>query len=217
MSPVVYNGDTNSFSGAGTPNPKLTIPQKDKMDPATLAMALAIEQWCNNVVAPSSSGGYVSLTGPGETTDHGALTQDGPFTVIDTATPAGMIALEEYGSGGIVIAAIQTMLLEVIAGPLSIYLSTGTGVLTIESGSTGGILLTTSLGGVSIQARNCVTGITINAGEGAPAATVSLLTYPNNPNTGGVTASHIGDLCVDTLTPGLWQASATGLGSWVAL
>ena len=214
------SGTTTNFSGNGAPNPKLFIPQIDKLDEPTKAAMFAIQTYINNLVAPTGSGGYVSLTGPGETTDHGALTQDGPFSVIDTTTPAGAIILEEFGSTGILIFALAAMLVEVYSGPLTIELATGYGLLKIESGSTQGILLNTSLGangGVSISARNCATGITINAGEGAPAATVSLLTYPNNPNTGGVTASHIGDLCVDTLTPGLWQASATGTGSWVAL
>ena len=50
-------------------------------DPAVQAALLRIQQFINNLVAPSSSGGYDSLTGAGETATPGALVQAGPFTV----------------------------------------------------------------------------------------------------------------------------------------
>jgi hypothetical protein len=48
---MTNNGDTNSFTGYGTPNPKLVIPRKNELDPANLALALSIEQWGNNLVS----------------------------------------------------------------------------------------------------------------------------------------------------------------------
>jgi hypothetical protein len=52
---VTYNGDTNALSGKGTPNPKLYIPNLNSLDPSTHSAILAIQQWCNNLTAPSST------------------------------------------------------------------------------------------------------------------------------------------------------------------
>lgn len=189
MTPVVYNGATNTFSGNGTPNPKLTIPQKDKMDPATLAMALAIEQWCNNVVAPAGGGLYASLTGPGETVTPGELDQAGPLLVIDT-TSAGSIQLFELGSGGIVLFTTAQVFIQ---GP-SIVLDSNATPLMLE--------------GIGIQF--------ISQTGGSSGPTVTLFTNAGNPN-GAVTSVAKGDLCTDNVTPGLWIATAAASTVWTAL
>lgn len=44
----------------------------------------------------------------------------------------------------------------------------------------------------------------------------SLFYNSGNPN-GVVSALSVGDVCFDSLTPGIWQASATGYSSWVQL
>lgn len=88
-----YNGETTNLTGQGSPNPvKLTLPMLDQVqDPAVQTALLRILQFVNNLVAPSSGGGgYASLTGAGETTTPGALTQLGPFTVTDTDTSHGI-------------------------------------------------------------------------------------------------------------------------------
>jgi hypothetical protein len=89
---VVYNGQSNNFTGEGSPNPqKLVIPGKDKMDPVLATAFLAIEQYINNLTVPESggSGAYASLTGTGETATPGELDQAGPFTVTtSTASPS---------------------------------------------------------------------------------------------------------------------------------
>lgn len=89
---VTYNGDSNSLTGQGSPNPiKLTLPMLDQVqDPAVQASLLRIQQFINNLVAPSGGGGgYASLTGTGETTSPGVLTQQGPWVVVtSTADPS---------------------------------------------------------------------------------------------------------------------------------
>lgn len=90
---VTYNGQSNNLTGEGSPNPqKLVIPGKNNMDPVMATAMLAIEQFINNLVAPESGSGgaYASLTGPGETTTPGALTQAGPFTITNTDVTFGV-------------------------------------------------------------------------------------------------------------------------------
>jgi hypothetical protein len=54
---VVYNGDTNNLTGVGSPNPvKLTLPMLDQVgDAPTQTALLRIQQFLNNLVAPSGS------------------------------------------------------------------------------------------------------------------------------------------------------------------
>lgn len=59
---VTQNGQTTNFTGVGTDNPKLVIPQKNTFPPAQLAMALAIEQWANNLVVPDGSAGFTNIS-----------------------------------------------------------------------------------------------------------------------------------------------------------
>jgi len=124
---VTYNGDSNTLTGQGSPNPlKLTLPMLDKVtDPAVQAALLRIQQFINNLVAPSSSGGYDSLTGAGETATPGALVQAGPFTVNAGASP------------GVTFNAAQ---------------STGYG-FTVDCTASAGILLEQAVGGSGCEIR----------------------------------------------------------------
>jgi hypothetical protein len=221
--PVVYNGQTNSFSGKGTPNPKLTIPQKDKMGPAVLAMALAIEQWCNNVVAPAA--GYASLTGPGQTVTPGELDQAGSFWV--NADPGGWFGVYSSVSGAgsfIMNTAVGDGITMSIPTSGTITLSTaGNANTAISDTGSGGITIISVFAGVLVAAEGATltlqagTGIQLQAkGGGASGDQVAIFTNQGNPN-GVVTPANKGDLCIDVSTPGLWQ-SPTGSGTvWTAL
>jgi hypothetical protein len=66
--------------------------------------------------ATSTVGGYASLTGPGQSTTPGALTQHGPFTVTDTTggttgihltTTNGQVALSSLSSSGLSFSAVN--------------------------------------------------------------------------------------------------------------
>lgn len=60
----------------------LFIPLKTKSDPSSLLTNFqTIERWSG-----TQSFGYASLTGPGQTTTPGALTQNGPLTVLDATS-----------------------------------------------------------------------------------------------------------------------------------
>ena len=114
MATPVYNGNSNNLTGKGSPNPqKLTIPMLDQVqDPAVSAALLRIQQFLNNLVAPSSGGtSYASLTGPGQTVTPGALTQLGNFSVSVSAASSGAdvnftvtngtaVSIVDIGSGG---------------------------------------------------------------------------------------------------------------------
>ena len=97
---IVYNGDSNSLTGVGSPNPvKLILPMLDQIeDPAVQAALLRIQQFVNNLVAPSGgAGGYASLTGAGETTTPGDLTQAGGLEV-DVPTGDSFAVFQNYGN-----------------------------------------------------------------------------------------------------------------------
>lgn len=186
--PVTFNGETTNFSGEGAPNPKLALPQLDKLDAPTLACMLAIQSYLNNLIAPSSGGGaYASLTGPGETTTPGALTQLGALTVNDTVGP-GITLAEQVGD----------IVLEVLSA----------------AGTLG--LVSFGTGGVQIGAGGSPTAIQVQGGLAANAPpVVSVFTYTADPNA-VIVAINKGDLCVDTGTPGLWTAAGAGT-VWTAL
>ena len=105
---VTYNGQSNNLTGEGSPNPdKLTLPFLDKVDANTRASLLRIQQYINNLVSPSGSG-YASLTGAGETTTPGALTQAGPFTVNGTATAGVTMTVPQTTGYGFTVNATGT-------------------------------------------------------------------------------------------------------------
>ena len=102
---VTYNGDTTNLTGVGSPNPvKLTIPNLNQIqDPAVQTALLRILQFVNNLSAPSSGGGgaYDSLTGPGETTTPGLLSQAGSFEITaDVATGDSFATFYATVTGG---------------------------------------------------------------------------------------------------------------------
>lgn len=146
--PPVYNGDSNNLTGEGSPNPqKLTIPYLDQVgDPQTKAALLKIQQFINNLVAPTSSGVYASLTGPGETATPGALTQLGDFTVADGTGPDG-ITLETGASLPIFLSASDG----IVNGNLATVTldGSGTGDVTIQAGHGGGADIAVSATGTS--------------------------------------------------------------------
>jgi len=92
-------GNTTNFSGKGAPNPKLVIPNLGQQPPELQAIFLAIVNWCNALVAPSTGAAafYASLTGAGETATPGDLTQQGGFTVNDNKSAAGIV-LQDTGT-----------------------------------------------------------------------------------------------------------------------
>ena len=85
-----------------TPVKKLFIPNKNMpaFNPYRYGTDMrAIENYVNNLPAPTPGGAYASLTGPGETATPGDLVQAGGFTVNDTA-PDGIFFFSFGGIGG---------------------------------------------------------------------------------------------------------------------
>lgn len=148
---VVYNGQTNNFTGKGTPNPdKLVIPYKDRMDPQMRTAMLAIEKYVNNLIAPSSGGGtYASLTGPGQTVTPGKLTQLGDFTVSDNGTTGTGIS---FSTGSTAALPIFLSANDGLVGGnvASITLSgSGTGDVAIQAGTGGGAVIHVTASGTA--------------------------------------------------------------------
>ena len=92
---VTQNGDSNNFTGQGSPNPqKLVIPRKNQMDPATQSMATYLEQYVNNLTAPESSGGITEITSTGGTI---AVTDPtGPTVNIEVGTEITILPPPTY-------------------------------------------------------------------------------------------------------------------------
>lgn len=85
-----------------SPVKKLFIPNKNMpaFSPYRYGTDMrAIENYVNNLAAPTPGAGYASLTGAGETVTPGDLTQAGGFTINDTA-PDGIFLFSTGGSGG---------------------------------------------------------------------------------------------------------------------
>jgi hypothetical protein len=153
----------------------------------------------------SASGGgggvYASLTGPGETTSPGSLTQHGGFFVTDstgtgiTLASNGPVEVEStgnvltlFGGTGAVLTSSSTF-----ATPTNSTTVHGDSVLILDSGNS------------EFRLQNA--NINVHA---------SIFIYGgSNPN-GTINSLHAGDLCIQTgATPSLWQSTATGLSSWV--
>jgi hypothetical protein len=103
------SGDSNPGiqpQGA-TNNGNLFIPNKQTMGTYVASKygidMRAIERWCNSLIARIASGIYASLTGPGETTTPGTLSQAGALQVTQPSGGTARIELIDNGSGGILI------------------------------------------------------------------------------------------------------------------
>jgi hypothetical protein len=157
------------------------------------------------VAASSGSGGYDSLTGPGETTTPGALTQAGGFTVDDSAgdgiymegtnvfsvnmastagtainivnSTGAALAIEQTGNGAITITTVGTG---------GIKLAVGTGVLTFSHGSPGTP--------VSLAFQSPSTGYVFTASSSTAAGWAAPVLVPYASLTGAGEASSPGDL-----------------------
>jgi hypothetical protein len=179
-------------------------------------------------VATTPASGYASLTGAGETSSPGALTQSGPFTI--NAGSGGAVSSAQFGTntpapGSIVLGADG-------------YVDIGAGAVSLSGNqlnmnfNPGGVRCVT-IGGFQVQGGFSADGIgvaygTSGAGAGSnpgisvedlgTSAMFGLYVYHGNPN--GVvfpgTGTGNGYLCVDTSTPGLWQYHLSST-SWVAL
>ena len=165
---VTNNGDANNLSGQGTPNPKLVIPNKNLMVPPTLSMALAIEQWCNNLVSPetTTSTGFPTLSGTGS--PEGVVSASPPASYQDTTTGALYSKADGSGDTGWVVVggngstAVPGLAADTSAG--TFVTSTGAGVTVEDSGGGSiGVIATGGTGEVYIEAE---AGIDMNAGNG---------------------------------------------------
>lgn len=134
------------------------------------------------------AGAYASLTGSGSSATPGNLTQSGGFTV-DTSGTNTPIQLNSRSTSSFQIYDQQ-------------------GGLTVRSDSTFGVGVNAPNGPLTLTGKTA--SLTING------QAVNVFVYTGNPN-GAVSAGLKGDLCVDKVTPALWQATAPGTGGWAQI
>jgi hypothetical protein len=158
-----------------------------------------------------SSGGYLSLTGAGETATPGAITQSGGFTVDDNgggfnATTTGGIEFDDTSGAGVGITESGT-------GGVAIRDFDGTGGILVQSAgqtsvAAGTTLVLSSAGSVEI------TGTPITAIFSLGIGGFGIQCYAGDPS-GHAVAGGPGDLCVDITNGKLYQATAAGAASWI--
>ena len=235
--PINPGGGVGSFpthTGTGTPEGVLTSdPGKSYQDTDTGALYLkatgiGATGWVviagaavDSIISPPISGIYELPVGPFA----------GTALVGDAAVVSGQeIVLIEVGAP--TINGTAKALVALVTGPSGsntlseVAIGAGDGSLTISDlangttpiSSTIAIQTTAPTGGVQMSGPNLALTATTGGIEFTSSGygPVSLFAYSGNPNT-NVTAITKGDLCVDTTTPGLWQASGAGTAGWVVL
>ena len=170
-----------------------------------------------------AAGVVASLSGAGITDSPGILDQAGGMSIDDSegdgfsVTTNGGITLSDDSDGGVVIA-------ESGAGGINLT-DTGAGGINLTDTGTGGLNLQSVVSVLlGIDGANApVISMVASAGglinfapnTNATSQNFNLFCFDGDPN-GEVTAIAEGDLCVDTSTPGLWQAPGAGT-AWTAL
>ena len=185
----------------------------------------------------SSTQGWVLVSGPavdaGVTGVHAKVLGSQPGVAIFgesaqvvgqklVAVEVGPSALGGAGAGGLFLATgpsgPYTDTIATLGVPDSLILmqavtagsTVGSSTIVIEStATTGGV----QISGAALELISNAGGVQIKSLGHGPA---SLFVYPGNPNT-HVSASAKGDLCIDTTTPAMWQASASGTAGWVVV
>lgn len=106
-----------------------------------------IQRWVNTL----SSGGYASLTGPGQTATPGELDQAGAFTVTTPVSDTTGIYLTDQGTGGIGIeTASGTLGLDTTTGSLGFKVLGGSGDINLTNDGTGSVLISAFTGIMSL-------------------------------------------------------------------
>ena len=185
----------------------------------------------------SSTQGWVLVSGPAVDSpvtgvySNASGSQPGVAIFGETAAVVGreLVAVEVVpsalsgaGAGGLFLAAGQsgpyTETIAILGVPDSLIVmqaltegsTVGASTIVIEStATTGGV----QISGAALELISNAGGVQIKSLGHGPA---SLFVYPGNPNT-HVSASAKGDLCIDTTTPAMWQASASGTAGWVVV
>lgn len=220
------------------PLPDLFVSLKEKAgkDPSAIPEAFRqVERWVKTV-SSSVGAAYASLTGAGQTVTPGDLIQAGGFEVNDLGGSAIGIRLQSSSASGITVAggaggggvgigdvSFNGITLNTTAGPGSITSESNSGTFIRDSGSgtfisgTGaGSLVSIRSGGTAPGGTAGSVAIQFSASlniKGPGTAAFSLFVSAGSPNL-VVTANAKGDLCIDTSTPGIWQATAAGNASW---
>lgn len=173
-------------------------------------------------IAGSSSGGYLSLTGPGQTATPGQLNQAGPFIATSNGCEVGVdVAIGPLTNNVIINAANELS----ITAP-GFVLSTNEGTFTTSGLGFefsplasftvymhGGLVVQQSMAvqyGVAGAGATATPGITLE--DLGTSTTVGLYVYPGNPNTHISPGSTAHAFCFDTATPKLWGWNGT---AWV--
>jgi hypothetical protein len=225
---VTNNGDANNLSGQGAPNPKLIIPNKNLLNPAELSMALAIEQWCNNLVSPEPSAPtspFPTFTGPGA--PEGVQTGAPPDSYQDTTTGAIYSKADGSGNTGWVLvggngsSAVPGISADTSGG--TVVTATGFPGLTLQANYDGGVVLieANDAGGVVVIEANGAGGAVVieandgagmNAGKGRATIQGDSVSILSTLGSSQIQMDHptAGDLLLIATNIGLYGAPAVG-------
>lgn len=158
----------------------LIIPKKDSPEVKQPNYGIdmrAIEQWAN-ALKQAVAGAYASLTGPGETTTPGALTQIGDFTVEESggltffALVGGQFfvqatLIDMASTGGVIVDDTSSTGFQ--------FGEAGSGPISFDNAGTGGIIFNGGSGGIGF-AGTAVAYPTITGSRGGNVALANLLT-----------------------------------------
>lgn len=208
--PVMWKEIERYISGVQLNVPSAGITQITSVDGTVVVTNPTGPTTDLHVTPGAGSGGYASLTGPGQATSPGNLTQAGGFT-INANTTMGILLTASGGMGGGAVNVMQlTVGTPVFASPndsLTLQV-TAPGGMSLQDRGGGGILINSIL---QVQLFAPVT--TISRSISGTSQSVNLFTNNGNPN-GSVTALQTGDVCFDSVTPGIWLAHAANNSSW---
>lgn len=185
-------------------------------DPNGHVTALVIGDLCVDTVTPAlwqasaaDNAHWVEFSSGGGLPAWFQTGDGNPITNSVTPNTVGGLYFDTSGSSGLFTAAGATS-----ADWMALGSTTYQSGLNFESDGSGGFMaaLSASDGGSLVIANTTASGQSLYIATGGNP--FNLFAYPGNPN-GHVTAKAEGDLCVDTSTPALWQATAADNSHWV--
>jgi len=209
------------FTSVGDPNGVITAAAVGDVcfDNGTPGVWQATAVGDSNWTRSSTGGGYDSLTGAGETATPGDLTQAGGLTVNDSGATGFNVTVAQLitmlATEGFAVTSGATA----FSGTISIDSSGAIGISSSCDTEDPAIGLSAPYGNIFIGGGGSVElglsgALILNFYN--TYTTVNVWGYTGNPN-GHISAAYKGDICVDSSTPGVWQATATGEYHWIQI
>lgn len=178
-------------------------------------------------VTGGSSGGYKSLTGPGQTATPGKLTQLGPFEVDSNGCQISVDTVVSGFPNNVVITSADGLYINapgfIITTNEGTFQTSGSGFV-FSPGAGFTVIMQAGLvvqQGETVQYGTSGAGATSGSGiflqdVGVTNTSVQIMVHHGNPNGAITPSTGSAGFCIDTSTPKLW-AWAQGASSWVGV